>query len=329
MKEKIDFVLTWVDGDDPEWKKEKSKYSNATGDENRYRDWGTLKYWFRGVEKYASWVHRIYFVTWGHLPKWLNLDHPKLKVVKHSDFIPDDYLPTFNVNPIELNFHRIADLSERFVFFNDDMFIVNPVRTEDFFVNDLPCDMAVLYPLSANPACVEFDHIMLNCSEVFLRNFELENVYKRDYPKWVNIKYGKHLIKTLLMRLFPCFSQIMLTHQPSSIMKHTMIEVWEKEGLLLDEVCRNRFRSKNDINQYIFRYWNLGKGEFFPYNIMNRGSYVEVGKAALNYNEVILRERKKLLCLNDVSMEIDYNTESEKMTEAFEIKFPQKSAFEI
>ncbi len=329
MNEKIDFVLTWVDGDDPEWKKEKNKYSDATGDENRYRDWGTLKYWFRGIEKYASWVNRIHFVTCGHLPNWLNVDHPKLNVVKHSDYIPKEYLPTFSSHPIELNFHRIADLTERFVYFNDDMFIINPVKVEDFFVNDLPCDMGVLYPLSANPVSVEFDHIMLNCSEVFLRNFDFENVYKKDYYKWVNVKYGKHLIKTMLMRRFPCFSQIMMTHQPSSIMKQTMIEVWEKEGLLLDEVCKNRFRSKNDINQYIFRYWSLGKGEFFPYNIINRGSYVEVGRSELNYDRIILKEKKKLLCLNDVSMDIDYNMESKRMTKAFEIKFPQKSAFEI
>ena len=99
MEATIDFVLMWVDGNDPEWQKEKSLYeSDTNGDKRniRFRDWDNLQYWFRGVEKYAPWVNKIHFVTWGHLPSWLNTEHPKLNVVKHSDFIPKEFLPTFN-----------------------------------------------------------------------------------------------------------------------------------------------------------------------------------------------------------------------------------------
>ena len=50
----IDFVILWVDGNDPMWQKEKSKYdSNVNDDSNsasRYRDWGLLPFWFRGNE---------------------------------------------------------------------------------------------------------------------------------------------------------------------------------------------------------------------------------------------------------------------------------------
>ena len=72
----IDFIMIWVDGNDPEWQKEKRKYQpgDAADDrEIRYRDWDNLQYWFRAVEKFAPWVNRIHFVTCGHLPKWLNL----------------------------------------------------------------------------------------------------------------------------------------------------------------------------------------------------------------------------------------------------------------
>ena len=71
----IDFVIPWVDGSDPAWRKEKYKYMGIdepdAGDE-RYRDMGLLKYWFRAVEAYAPWVNQIHFITWGHLPDWLN-----------------------------------------------------------------------------------------------------------------------------------------------------------------------------------------------------------------------------------------------------------------
>ena len=78
MKEKIDFVITWVDGNDPMWLKEKKEYEIIPNKDEmfelwnnntiRYRDWDLLKYWFRGVEENASWVNKIYFITYGHLP---------------------------------------------------------------------------------------------------------------------------------------------------------------------------------------------------------------------------------------------------------------------
>ena len=66
MNEKIDFVIIWVDGGDAEWRKEKNKYAGIPNEEingdARFRDWDNLKYWFRGVEKFAPWVGNIYFV---------------------------------------------------------------------------------------------------------------------------------------------------------------------------------------------------------------------------------------------------------------------------
>ena len=54
MENKIDAVMIWVDGSDLEWQKEKIKYSDnpdaARSGINRYRDWGLLRYWFRGIE---------------------------------------------------------------------------------------------------------------------------------------------------------------------------------------------------------------------------------------------------------------------------------------
>ena len=115
----IDFVIPWVDDSDPVWRAKKAQYTGVAASEGnedaRYRDWDTLKYWFRGVEKFAPWVRYIYFVTDNQKPEWLNVEHPKLKWVKHTDFIPEEYLPTFNSNVIELNLHRIDDLAEHFI----------------------------------------------------------------------------------------------------------------------------------------------------------------------------------------------------------------------
>ena len=70
----IDFVVLWVDGNDPEWRAEKAKYQGAVTDDsnsvNRFRDWGLMPYWFRAVEKFTPWVHKIHFVTCGRIPEF-------------------------------------------------------------------------------------------------------------------------------------------------------------------------------------------------------------------------------------------------------------------
>ena len=94
-QEEIDFVITWVDGGDKAWQREKACYDPAAGTddgEERYRDWDLLKYWFRGVEKYAPWVRKIHFLTWGHIPEWLDTSNKKIHIVNHKDYIPKEYL---------------------------------------------------------------------------------------------------------------------------------------------------------------------------------------------------------------------------------------------
>ena len=87
----IDIVVPWVDGNDPAWRAERSQYrpdQNSDGGDSRYREWGLFQYWFRGIEMYAPWVRKVHLITWGHLPAWLNTDHPKLHIVNHRDYMP-------------------------------------------------------------------------------------------------------------------------------------------------------------------------------------------------------------------------------------------------
>ena len=131
----IDFIIPWVDGSDPEWIKEFNKYApeNSRLSDSRairFRDTGLLKYWFRAVEKFAPWVHTVHFVTNGQLPEWINTECPKLHLVKHSDYIPQEYLPVFSSHPIELMMHKIPGLAEHFVYFNDDFFLTAPIKKE-------------------------------------------------------------------------------------------------------------------------------------------------------------------------------------------------------
>lgn len=137
-EEKIDIVILWVDGNDEEWIKEKNKYLELKGASkaNRFRDCENLQYLFRGIEKDAPWVNKIFFITWGNIPKWLDTNNEKIVVEKHEDFIPEQYLLTFNSNVIEMNLYRIKKLSEKFVLFNDDLFILKNLEPTDFLKKD-------------------------------------------------------------------------------------------------------------------------------------------------------------------------------------------------
>jgi hypothetical protein len=47
--DKIDFIITWVDGNDPAWRQESNRYAgieqkDVDNSECRSREWGTLKY---------------------------------------------------------------------------------------------------------------------------------------------------------------------------------------------------------------------------------------------------------------------------------------------
>ena len=62
----------------------------------------------------------------------------KVKVVDHKEIFKgyEKYLPTFNIRSIDAVLHRIEDLSETFVYFNDDVFLINKIREEDWFVKN-------------------------------------------------------------------------------------------------------------------------------------------------------------------------------------------------
>ncbi|MCD8282079.1 MAG: Stealth CR1 domain-containing protein, partial [Prevotella sp.] len=201
----IDFVVTWVDMTDPVWSREFAKYRNAGRTERngvsqaRFRDAGLLKYWFRGVDKFAPWVRRIYFVTCGQTPAWLNTKNPKLRLINHRDIIPEEFLPTFNSVVIERYMHRIPGLAEHFVYFNDDFYIISRVGTERFFRDGLPCDIAAF---TYNPSWSQWYATLRNNARLINRHFDKREVMKRDRDKWFNRSYGRRALWNYLLRRY-------------------------------------------------------------------------------------------------------------------------------
>lgn len=334
MTEKIDFVITWVDGNDPAWREERDHYAEvehrAIDNSNvRYRDWETLMYWFRGVEKFAPWVNRVFFVTWGHVPAWLDTNNPKLQIVKHEDFIPAEYLPTYNSNVIEFYFHKIKGLSEHFVYFNDDMLILDDLTPAMFFRNGLPCDTGGMR--SSNHKGMFGASIYLAIT-LINEHFNKRKVIRKHPFKWFNFSYPYYIICNLLFLFISgdFFPGFIAHHIPYGYLKETYDDVWAHCEKDLKRTSANRFRSYGDIAFWLIRYWQLASGKFHPYNIIKNGRYYAIDERTLSeITDCIRGQKARLLCLNDYEETKNYEEAKSKILDAFNSILPEKSSFEL
>lgn len=326
----IDFVVPWVDDTDPLWLEKKAKYIGTEikegNTEARYRDWDTLKYWFRGVEKFAPWVRYIHFVTDNQKPEWLNTDHPKLKWVKHTDYIPEEYLPTFSCQAIEWNLHRIKDLAENFVYFNDDVFLIDKTKPEDFFIDGKPCDLPCLGPLYPDGF---FSHILFNNIDLLNRHFSLKNSIKINPIKWIKNQSFGGLFKLLYYGKRDLIPNSVSHHIQTSFNKKTFEILWEKEQELIHSTCLNKSRTKNDITSYCVRDWQIFSGEFVPHKPIGTLFHT----ATLNYSdeavEYLRKQKGKVICLNDSEDEDNFELHKKMIIAEFEKLLPDKSSFEL
>ena len=333
--EKIDFVLMWVDGNDPDWQKEKNKYdakSNADDSIVRYRDFNLLKYWFRGVEKYAPWVNKIYFITWGHLPEWLDTENEKLVIVNHKDYIPEEYLPTFSANTIENNIHRIKDLSENFVLFNDDFYLIDNVKKEDFFKNGIPMDTVSLNVHCPKKSLIS-QYFCINDVSIINEHFDFKKSMKDNWKKWYNLKNGGMLLRTIVLSKSPRFPGFWQHHLATALKKSVLEEVWEKEPEILENTCKHKFRETTDVNQWLFKEWQIASGNFVNRSIKFGKSYYidRDGIKAIKDNmlKYIKKQKGKMIAINDGTMSSEeFEDITNELDKAFETILPEKSSFE-
>ncbi|WP_081240305.1 stealth conserved region 3 domain-containing protein [Streptomyces viridosporus] len=141
----VDAVYTWVNGADVAWLERKNAALAAMGLETedaatsaaRFRDRDELRYSLRSLDMYAPWIRNVYLVTDQQVPHWLDLSHPRVRVVDHTEIFGDrGALPTYNSHAIESQLHHIEGLAEHFLYFNDDVFVGRTLRPDMFFLGN-------------------------------------------------------------------------------------------------------------------------------------------------------------------------------------------------
>ncbi|KAF2073480.1 hypothetical protein CYY_005189, partial [Polysphondylium violaceum] len=135
----IDIVYTWVNGSDPRFvNKRKEAGFDVKRDIERYRDFGALKYSLRSIKKFAPWAKNIWILTDSQIPDFFDFDstaESNIKFIFHESFFKNlTHLPTFSSVSIESNFYNLPEeVSNCFLYFNDDVILKSPVQQSDFF----------------------------------------------------------------------------------------------------------------------------------------------------------------------------------------------------
>ena len=110
-------------------------------------------------------------------------------------------------------------------------------------------------------------------------------------------------------------------------------QVWRENEQILDRVCRNKFRSAEDVNQYIFKNEQLVTGRFSPYNWRKNGKAFHMNDGDSEDNNIaemchaIESGIYKMICVNESQVE-NYEETKQKVVHAFEKILPCKSLFE-
>ena len=337
MDYQIDVVIPWVDGSDPEWLARYNRYSGRSSDdasEARYRDWDNLQYIFRGIERFWPWVDRIFLITDGQQPRWLRRDHPRLRLVNHADYIPADCLPTFSSHTIELNLHRITDMSEHFIYLNDDFFPVRPMQASDFFRNGLPCDSAEQQTLLSIyvPGDSTFRHIDFTNLGLLNAHFRKRDVTRNELRRWYGPYLGLHGMLQALMKVDqPFFTGFALFHSAQSFLKSSFERVWEVYPDFLQTHCRNRFRQCTDVNQWLVRYWQLAENRFAPCSMSRRKLYAFPSDDAAEVAAAIRSQHYDIITINDTPLlsASDFPEVKRMVNGALAEILPNKSSFEL
>ena len=138
--EKIDAVITWVDGSEPNYKlKLEENLKNKKIINRQYTQANEIDFCVASIIKFAPFVRKIFIVTDKQKPKFSGIRHmvslEKIEIIDHEEIFRDnlDCMPSFNIRSIDALLFKIKNLSDKFIYFNDDMFLIKETTKEDWF----------------------------------------------------------------------------------------------------------------------------------------------------------------------------------------------------
>lgn len=313
MADPVDIVFTWVDGGDTDWQDSFRSAAHEAGrqlderglDGARYEIRDELRYALRSVWANCGWARNIFIVTAGQTPDWFDpLDgDDRIRIVDHTEIFPPDALPTFNSHSIEASLHKIDGLAERFVYFNDDMFVRRPTRPETFFTSN---GLARVFQSDACVPAVE-DHDTLAVDTAAMRGRDL-----------LRERFGRVVSHKPLHSPYP--------------LRRSVIEAAEGEfAEVFDRTVHSRFRSPSDLSiaASFAQHYALATGAAVLGEIASEYVHVESSRLGWHLDRIRLGDDLDTFCINATQSGRAGQAERDLMiAEFFESCFPIPSPWE-
>lgn len=308
----IDIVYLWVDGNDPVWQAKRNAFIGGTDESSpinckgRYANNDELKYSLRSIEMYAPWIRKIFIVTDNQIPEWLDTLNPKIQIVDHKEFMPEESLPCFNSNIIEHYLYRISGLSEFFLLANDDTFINQKVTPNSFYTSD------------GFPIIRQFRKPFRK-----IRWFWHEHIRQKPLENYRRII---HRASLLVEKSYGKYYTGMPHHNIDAYRKRDFQQVVEED--FRDEFMandKNHMRNDNDIPRCIISYIALARKRGKLKYVTDKES-VNLKIQKKEHYQKITKEKTIFFCLNDTEHAQD--SDRIKARDFLEERFPNKSKFE-
>ena len=309
--ESIDLVYLWVDGNDPQWQEKRNAFigkiieNTETNCKGRYANNDELKYSLRSAEKYAPWIRNIFIVTDNQTPSWLDATNPKIKIIDHTEIMPEICLPCFNSSVIEYFLYKIPDLSEHFLYANDDMFFNANVAPDFFFKKDG-------FPIVRLKKYL-FEKII----------YQFRTLLKKKPGQYrQKIANANSLVKKKFGKNFSGLPHHCIDSYKKSDYRQAVENVFVEE---VEKSLDSRMRKAGDFHRSALSYYALAIGHgHLKYAGGQESKRISAHKA--DFMEQLFRYQPKLFCLNDSQRVKD--EDRERIVPFLEKLFPKKSAFE-
>lgn len=245
-----------------------------------------------------------------------NLNNEKISIIFHENFIPKESLPLFNSEAIETYLNEIPNLSENFIYCNDDMYFGRVLNKSYFFLPD------------GKP-------IIRLKRQIPKRNINT-SMYARSIMKQQSLIF-KHFNKNI-----PFASH----HNADVYTKSAYSECIKYFKNEFDKTRKHKFREEGDIQRVAISYYMIARGlGKFKYcsNIDTFFSYCERIKRKIckkycadsitismknkNPYRSLNRKNPAMFCTNDGEGVTHFDRARIKIF--LEETFPEKSSFEI
>ncbi|MEV6816220.1 stealth family protein [Micromonospora sp. NPDC051296] len=311
----IDAVYTWVDGNDSDWQQRKNlallgqsdtEINGVAANPSRFVSRDELRYSLRSLVAFMPWIRMIYLVTDDQIPPWLDVAHPMIKVVRHRDiFAGTGRLPTFNSHAIESRLHRIAGLSEHFIYVNDDMFFGRPLLPTKFFHAN---GLAKFFP---SPAQLDVGPPTIYDAPVTAAG--------KNNRRHIQDRFGRMI--TQKMR-----------HVPYPLRKSVLEDI---ERQLTEDVlgtAEHQFRHPADLSipSSLQHYWSFLSGKAAPGSIAYTYADLAHPSTPVQLARLLGRRDRDAFCLNDTdSAEVSLPEQHAMLTEFLSAYFPFRAPFEL